>query len=160
MHCPRCRADDTKVVDSRETNDGAAIRRRRECISCQHRFTTFERCEHAPLTVVKSDGSKQPFDAAKIVAGVSAASKGRPVSADQVGQLAEDVEEALRLKGTDATSAEVGVEVLERLRALDDVAYLRFASVYKGFDGAEDFHRELVLLEKLHHGRAATGVDS
>lgn len=159
MHCPRCRADDTKVVDSRETNDGAAIRRRRECISCHHRFTTFERCEHVPLTVVKSDGSKQPFDASKIIAGVSAASKGRPVSVGQVATLAEDVEEALRLTGTEVTSAEVGLEVLERLRGLDDVAYLRFASVYKGFDGAEDFHRELVLLEKLHHGRAASSVD-
>lgn len=153
MHCPRCRADDTKVVDSRESADGTAIRRRRECVSCHHRFTTFERYEHVPLVVIKSDGSKQAFDPAKVVAGVSAASKGRPVSAEQISTLAEEVEEALRFTGQEVTSAAVGVEVLDRLRVIDDVAYLRFASVYKDFDAAEDFHRELDLLEKLHHDR-------
>ena len=103
--------------------------------------------------VVKSDGAKQPFDAAKVVAGVSAASKGRPVTAEQIANLAEEVEEALRLTGNEVSSAAVGVEVLDRLRTLDEVVYLRFASVYKSFDAAEDFHRELDLLEKLHHDR-------
>lgn len=150
VHCPHCRAADTKVVDSRETADGTAIRRRRECGSCHHRFTTFERYEPVHLMVVKSDGSKEQFDAAKIAAGVEAASKGRPVTAEQVARLTEAVEEVARIRGGEVTSAALGVDVLERLRDLDEVAYVRFASVYKNFDAAEDFHRELDLLEKRH----------
>jgi transcriptional repressor NrdR len=149
MRCPKCQADDTKVIDSREADDGAAIRRRRSCVACQQRFTTYERLEEVPLTVVKTSGQREPFDRAKIIAGVTAACKGRPVSTDQIEQLGEGIEEHARLSGGEVASTEIGVEVLNRLRGLDEVAYLRFASVYKGFDAAADFQRELVLLKKL-----------
>jgi transcriptional repressor NrdR len=149
MRCPKCQADDTKVIDSREAEEGTAIRRRRSCASCSHRFTTYERLDEVPLTVLKSNGQREPFDRVKIIAGVSAACKGRPVTAEQIEQLGEGIEEFARLRSPEITSTEVGVEVLERLRSLDEVAYLRFASVYKGFDAAADFQRELVLLKKL-----------
>ena len=149
MRCPRCQADDTKVIDSREAEEGTAIRRRRSCVACSYRFTTYERLDEVPLVVVKSFGGRESFDRAKIIAGVSAACKGRPVTAEQIDQLAEGIEEYARLQGSVITTAEIGVEVLDRLRCLDEVAYLRFASVYKGFDGAADFQRELVLLKKL-----------
>jgi transcriptional repressor NrdR len=89
MRCPKCHADDTKVIDSREAEDGAAIRRRRSCVACQQRFTTYERLEEVPLTVVKTSGQREPFDRAKIIAGVTAACKGRPVTAEQIDQLGE-----------------------------------------------------------------------
>ncbi|HSB85662.1 MAG TPA: transcriptional regulator NrdR [Ilumatobacteraceae bacterium] len=149
MRCPRCRADDTKVIDSREAEEGASIRRRRLCASCQHRFTTYERLEEVPMVVVKSSGSREPFDRAKIVAGIAAAAKGRPVTPEQIEQLSIELEDHSRLQGNEITSAELGVEVLERLRSLDVVTYLRFASVYKNFDAAADFQRELVLLKRL-----------
>ncbi|MEN9643555.1 MAG: transcriptional repressor NrdR [Actinomycetota bacterium] len=149
MRCPKCQADDTKVIDSREAEDGTVIRRRRSCVACSQRFTTYERFEEVPLVVVKSDGQREPFDRAKIIAGVSAACKGRPVTAEQIEQLGEGIEEYARLRGPEIPSTEVGVEVLDRLRSLDEVAYLRFASVYKNFDAAADFQRELVLLKKL-----------
>lgn len=140
------------MIDSRDADEGAAIRRRRSCIACRHRFTTYERFEEVPVVVVKSRGGREPFDRAKIVAGVTAAAKGRPVTAEQIEQLAEGIEDHARLHGAEIASAELGREVLERLRCLDEVAYLRFASVYKNFDAAADFQRELVLLEKLQHG--------
>ncbi|HAP75918.1 MAG TPA: transcriptional regulator NrdR [Acidimicrobiaceae bacterium] len=149
MRCPRCRVDDTKVIDSREADEGTAIRRRRSCLACGHRFTTYERLEEVPLMVSKSGGGREPFDRAKVIAGVSAACKGRPVSAEQIEQLGEAIEEHARLQGNDITAAEIGMAVLDRLRGLDEVAYLRFASVYKDFDAAADFQRELVLLKKL-----------
>ena len=148
VRCAGCGAEDTKVIDSRMTDEGSAIRRRRQCPDCGRRFTTFERVEEVPLTVRKTDGRRQSFDRAKIVGGVRSAVKGRPVSDEQIDALAEAVEEAVRLDGPDVTSVQVGYAVLERLRALDEVGYLRFASVYKGFDQASDFHRELELLEK------------
>ncbi len=154
MRCPRCRADDTKVIDSREADDGAAIRRRRSCVQCSHRFTTYERLEEAPLMVVKTGGGRQPFDRSKIIAGVSAAAKGRPVTREQIELLAEEVEDQVRVHQGDITSAVIGHAVLDRLRALDEVVYLRFASVYKAFDGASDFQRELVLLKKLQSSPA------
>jgi transcriptional repressor NrdR len=149
MRCPRCRADDTKVIDSREAEEGLAIRRRRSCVACSHRFTTYERLEEVPMVVVKSSGSREPFDRAKIVAGITAAAKGRPVTPEQIEQLSIELEDHSRLQGNEITSAELGVEVLERLRSLDVVTYLRFASVYKNFDAAADFQRELVLLKRL-----------
>jgi len=149
MHCPSCHFDDTKVIDSRVSDEGAAIRRRRLCPQCGHRFTTYERLEELPLTVVKTHGGRQPFDRAKVVAGVQAATKGRPVTGDQIEALAEQVEDEVRLLGNEVTSAMVGVAVLDRLRELDEVAYLRFASVYKNFDEAGDFVEELQLLQKL-----------
>jgi transcriptional repressor NrdR len=148
VRCPSCASVDDKVVDSRLAEDGAAIRRRRECLTCSRRFTTFERVEDVPLVVVKRSGHRTPFERAKIVAGLRAATKNRPVTADQLESLAAEVEEALRLEGPELTSQQIGLAVLERLRALDDVAYLRFASVYKGFEDAGDFEREVGLLTK------------
>ncbi len=148
MHCPVCRADDTKVVDSRLAEEGSAVRRRRHCLSCAHRFTTFERVDEVPLVVVKGDGRSQPFDRGKIVAGIAAATKGRNVDAGLIEHVAETIEDAVRLQGSEVTSAQIGVAVLDRLRTIDEVAYLRFASVYKNFDAAADFHREIELLSK------------
>jgi transcriptional repressor NrdR len=148
VRCPRCSSTDDKVVDSRSAEDGAAIRRRRECLACARRFTTYERLEEIPFTVVKRSGQREPFDQAKIVAGVRAASKNRPVSTQQMDQLAAEIEDTLRLQGHEVSSERVGLAVLDRLRTLDEVAYLRFASVYKGFSGALDFEREAGLLKK------------
>jgi transcriptional repressor NrdR len=140
--------DDDRVVDSRQADDGAAIRRRRECLGCGRRFTTFERVEEVPLWVVKRSGEREPFDRDKVVAGVRAASKNRPVDEDEFSALAQRVEDGLRAVATEATSQQVGVAVLEQLEALDKVAYLRFASVYKGFEDVGDFQREVGLLTK------------
>ena len=149
VYCPACQADETKVVDSRVAEEGAAVRRRRECLACGHRFTTFERVDEVPLVVVKSDGTRRSFDRRKIARGVAAASKGRSMDDARIDQLATEVEDEMRLHGGEVTSAQIGVAVLERLRTIDEIAYLRFASVYKDFDVAADFHRELELLSKL-----------
>ncbi len=158
VHCPACHAVDTKVVDSRLAEEGAAIRRRRQCLGCRHRFTTFERVDHVPLTVLKSDGSREPFDRAKLIAGLRAATKGRAVDERRLDALATSVEDAARLHGSEVPSATIGVAVLDELRSVDDVAYLRFASVYKDFDAAADFHREIELLEKAAPRRGGPGV--
>ena len=140
---------DDKVVDSRAAEDGAAIRRRRECLNCRQRYTTYERVEEVAVVVVKRSGDRQPFDRAKVAAGVRAAAKNRPVTESDMDDLAADVEEAVRLLGQqEVSSQQVGVAVLDRLRGLDEVAYLRFASVYKAFSGALDFQREAGLLTK------------
>jgi transcriptional repressor NrdR len=150
VHCPSCRAADTKVVDSRLAQEGASVRRRRQCLSCAHRFTTFERVDEVRLVVLKSNGVTEPFDRSKIAHGVRSATKGRSVSDDQIAQLAVDVEDEIRLGGGgEVSSGRLGLAVLERLRTLDEVAYLRFASVYKNFDAAADFQSELELLRKL-----------
>ena len=149
MHCPTCHADDTKVVDSRLAAEGVAIRRRRQCLGCGYRFTTYERVEELPLVVTKSDGATQPFDRDKIVHGLRAATKGRHVDDVAIAELASAVEDELRLDGGEATSSRIGLAVLERLRFVDEVAYLRFASVYKNFDAAADFQSELELLKKM-----------
>lgn len=146
MRCPACSSLDDKVVDSRLADDGAAIRRRRECLACGRRFTTFERTEEAPLVVVKRSGDREPFARTKIVAGMQSAAKNRPVTVEQMDELAAELEEAVRSRGGQATSEEIGLSVLERLRELDEVAYLRFASVYKGFSDVGDFEREAGLL--------------
>ena len=148
MRCPSCLSLDDKVVDSRLADDGAAIRRRRECLQCGRRTTTFERIEEVPVIVEKRSGHREPFDRAKVVAGVRAATKNRPVSDEAIDALAAEVEEALRLDGGVVATQQVGLEVLNRLRHLDDVAYVRFASVYKGFEDLEDFQREVGLLTK------------
>jgi transcriptional repressor NrdR len=146
VRCPWCGHPDDKVVDSRASDKGAAIRRRRECLRCGRRFTTFERAEEIALTVVKRGGAKEPFDRGKVAAGVMKAIKNRPVTEEEVDHLVERVEEKLRRKGPVVTTQEVGLEVLSLLRRLDDVAYLRFASVYKDFQELTDFERELGLL--------------
>lgn len=147
-----CHAGDTKVVDSRLTEEGAAVRRRRQCVSCAHRFTTFERVDEVPLVVVKRDGRTEPFDRGKIVAGILAATKGRNIAPEVAEQIAESIEDGVRLQGSAVTSTQLGLAVLDRLRTLDEVAYLRFASVYKNFDAAADFHREIELLTKSAQG--------
>ena len=149
MRCPWCSADDDRVVDSRPAVGGAAIRRRRECGACRRRYTTFERIEDVGLVVVKRDGSRDAFDRAKLEGGILKAIKNRPVSPEQVERVMGRVEERLRRKGPEVTSQAVGVEVLANLAKLDQVAYMRFASVYKDFQEITDFERELdVLLEK------------
>jgi transcriptional repressor NrdR len=149
MFCPTCRASETKVVDSRLAEEGSSIRRRRQCLTCASRFTTYERVDEVPLVVVKSNGLHMAFDRSKIESGVIAASKGRAVSVEQIQQLATAVEDEARLLGGEVTTAQIGLAVLERLRSVDEVAYLRFASVYKDFDAAADFHREIELLSKM-----------
>jgi transcriptional repressor NrdR len=139
---------DDKVIDSRATDDGSAVRRRRECLACSTRFTTYERLEETPLVVLKSTGAEEPFDRTKIVAGVLLAVKGRPVEAATIDNLAADVEDIARLEGSPVTSERIGRAVLELLARIDGVSALRFASVYKGFDDASDFQRELTLLTK------------
>ena len=148
MRCPSCAAVDDKVVDSRVADDGAAIRRRRECLTCGRRFTTYERVEEVPLAVVKRSGETQPFDRAKVVAGIRSACKNRPVTAEAMEALAAEVEERMRMEGGEVKSEQVGLAVLDLLRHLDDVAYVRFASVYKGFEDLGDFTREVGLLKK------------
>ncbi|CAB4885806.1 unannotated protein [freshwater metagenome] len=153
MFCPSCHADDTKVIDSRVADEGCAVRRRRLCPNCSHRFTTYERLEELPLMVVKTHGGRQLFDRSKLMAGVQAACKGRPVTAEQIETLSESVEDEARMRGNEVSSVVVGLAALDRLRELDEVAYLRFASVYKNFDAARDFAQELQLLQKLQSDR-------
>ena len=148
MRCPSCAHLDDKVVDSRQADDGSAIRRRRECLGCGARFNTFERLEEVPLTVLKRSGDRVPFDRSKIVRGIASAAKGRPVDEAAIAAAVADLEEQLRLVGPEVTSEQVGLAVLECLRELDQVAYVRFASVYKGFDNPADFQREIRLLTK------------
>lgn len=148
MRCPWCGNDEDKVVDSRPAEGGETIRRRRQCLSCGRRYTTFERVEELGLLVTKSDGTKEPWDREKMVAGVRKAIVNRPVSEEQVAKLADRVESRLRRKGPVITSQQVGLEVLQHLQKLDQVAYLRFASVYKDFQEITDFERELGTLLK------------
>ena len=141
MHCPFCRHPDSRVVDSRETDEGQAIRRRRSCPECGRRFTTVET---AVLAVVKRSGVTEPFSREKVVKGVRRACQGRAVDDDALNLLAQQVEDAVRATGSpEVLSNEVGLAILGPLRDLDEVAYLRFASVYRGFTSAEDFEREI-----------------
>ncbi|MGC5047753.1 transcriptional regulator NrdR [Micrococcus porci] len=137
MHCPYCRHEDSRVVDSRSLEDGSAIRRRRQCQACGKRFTTMET---TALTVVKRSGVAEPFDRSKVINGVRKACQGRPVSSDDLAVLAQEVEEAVRASGNAEVDAhEVGLAILGPLRRLDQVAYLRFASVYRDFESLSDF---------------------
>jgi transcriptional repressor NrdR len=149
MRCPYCGVDEDKVVDSRAADEGGAIRRRRECLACSRRYTTYERIEELPLTVVKRSGEIVPFDRAKVAQGISEAAKNRPIDDASIDAVALAIEEHLRTIGVEVSSEQVGLAVLEQLRLLDTVAYLRFASVYKGFEDASDFEREVELLEGL-----------
>lgn len=145
VHCPFCRHPDTRVIDSRSTDDGAAIRRRRTCPECGRRFTTQET---VLLMVSKRSGVTEPFSRDKVVAGVRRACQGRPVSEDSLAQLGQRVEEAIRAKGAaEIPSNEVGLAILGPLRDLDEVAYLRFASVYRGFESLADFEAEISQLK-------------
>jgi len=147
VNCPFCEHGETKVVDSRVAGRGA-IRRRRECLVCSQRFTTFERVEETPLHVVKRDGSRQPFDRAKLLAGLTRACVKRPVSLEQIERAAVTIEVGLRNGVRDEVEASrIGDEALTVLRDLDRVAYVRFASVYRDFQDVDEFKRELVRLE-------------
>lgn len=148
VRCPFCSADDDRVVDSRLAEDGVAIRRRRECANCAQRYTTFERIEEIGLYVIKRSGEREPFAREKIMSGVRSAAKNRPVDDDVLEGVVVVVEESMRLLNRDVTSEEIGMATLEALREIDDVAYVRFASVYKGFEGTEDFAREIGMLVK------------
>lgn len=148
MRCPYCRENDDKVVDSRVAEDAAAIRRRRECLSCGRRFTTYERVEDVSLLVQKRSGVTEPFDRAKLRAGIERAATGRLDEAT-IDAIVSDIDEELRSEGSQPVGSDrVGLAVLEHLRALDPVAYLRFASVYKGFEDLADFEREVGELQK------------
>ena len=148
MYCPYCRHPDSRVIDSRTSDDGAAIRRRRACPACGRRFTTQET---VILTVAKRSGVTEPFNRDKIVRGVRRACQGRPVSEDQLALLAQQVEDAIRSRGSgEIPSHEVGLAILGPLRDLDEVAYLRFASVYRGFESLADFEDEIAALRAAH----------
>ena len=148
MRCPWCGHIEDKVVDSRPAEGDDAIRRRRECLSCGRRFTTFERVDRLGLMVVKRDGEREPYDREKVLAGVRKAFGNREVAEQDLRRFADRIEARLRRKGPEVTSQQVGVEVLQGLQKLDKVAYMRFASVYKDFQDIGDFERELGLLEK------------
>ncbi|MFD1212484.1 transcriptional regulator NrdR [Arthrobacter sp. GCM10027362] len=155
MYCPFCRNPDSRVVDSRVTDDGSAIRRRRQCSECGRRFTTLETTS---LTVIKRSGAGEPFSRSKIISGVRKACQGRPVSDDDLALLAQEVEETVRASGAAEINAhEVGLAILGPLKKLDLVAYLRFASVYQGFDSLEDFE---AAIEQLRNETATTAGGS
>ena len=148
MRCPFCHNADSRVIDSREADEGATTRRRRSCQKCNRRFTTVE---EAVLAVVKRSGVSEPFNRTKVVAGVRRACQGRPVDEDQLQLLAQQVEDAIRASGAaEVPSHEVGLAILGPLRELDEVAYLRFASVYRAFDSLEDFEKEIGDLRTRH----------
>ncbi|MBC7550311.1 MAG: transcriptional repressor NrdR [Cellulomonas sp.] len=153
MHCPFCHHSDSRVVDSRTSDDGSSIRRRRQCPQCNRRFTTVET---ASLSVVKRSGATEPFSREKIITGVRKACQGRPVNEDDLALLAQRVEENIRSTGSAELDAyEIGLTILGPLRDLDEVAYLRFASVYQGFDSLEDFEAAITLLRAEHEAAAA-----
>lgn len=151
MNCPFCRDADSRVVDSRATEDGASIRRRRQCSSCGRRFTTME---SPSLNIVKRSGASEPFSRSKVITGVRKACQGRPVSDDDLAVLAQRVEDTIRQSGSaEVASGEVGLAILGPLRDLDEVAYLRFASVYRDFSSLADFEKEI---ETLRHDAGLT----
>ncbi|MGW4896578.1 transcriptional regulator NrdR [Kitasatospora sp. NPDC004240] len=144
MHCPFCRHSDSRVVDSRTTEDGSSIRRRRQCPDCSRRFTTVET---AALMVIKRSGVTEPFSREKVISGVRKACQGRPVTEDALAQLGQKVEECVRASGSaELTTHDVGLAILGPLKQLDVVAYLRFASVYQAYDGLEDFEAAIAEL--------------
>lgn len=156
MICPFCGHGDTKVVDSRDTNDGKAIRRRRECEKCQARFSTYEEMEIMRLTVLKRDGTKQEYDRKKIEIGIRKALEKRPVSEEKISKAIGDIEYEIQARdGNQISTKEIGKMILDKLKELDDVGYLRFASVYKSFKTADSFRREM---EKMSaQGGSASG---
>jgi len=154
MHCPFCRHPDSRVVDSRTSDDGLSIRRRRQCPECGRRFSTLET---ASLSVIKRSGVTEPFSREKIAAGVRKACQGRPVTDQDLAQLAQRVEETIRQTGASQVEAnEIGLATLEPLRELDEIAYLRFASVYQAFEGLDDFE---AAIRDLREQKTSTGEE-
>lgn len=144
MKCPFCGQEKDKVVDSRPAQDGRSVRRRRECESCGKRFTTYEYIEEVPLIVIKNDGRREPFDRQKLQRGIELACKKRPISAETIASIVEEIEEELQnLSKTEITSKVVGEKVMRKLKDLDEVAYVRFASVYHKFKDINEFMKEV-----------------
>ncbi len=144
MKCPYCGYLESKVIDTRPTEDGSSIRRRRECLECSKRYTTYEKVETLPIMVVKKDDSREPFDKDKIISGLVRATQKRPVSVSQMNAIADDIERSISNRMvTEITSDEIGNMVLERLRGVDEVAYVRFASVYRQFKDINTFFEEI-----------------
>jgi transcriptional repressor NrdR len=153
LRCPRCNEGGTRVIDSRDLEGGSTIRRRRECEACAYRFTTYERPEGARLTVLKRDGSRQDFDRAKLTAGLMRALEKRPVTIARVEQAVDDIESQLRARGeAEVTSKEIGRLATEALRDIDQLAYIRFASVYHSYEDISTLKREV---DRLMRQRAA-----
>lgn len=149
MRCPFCGFLESKVIDSRESKKGISIRRRRECLSCKRRFTTYEKIEEIPYMVVKKDGTRQPFDSQKLLRGMMKSCEKRPIQISQLEEIVEEIESLLQERpDKEIGVAEIGELVMDRLRELDKVAYVRFASVYREFKGVDEFHRELEDLMK------------
>jgi transcriptional repressor NrdR len=161
MRCPFCGTDEDKVIETRVSKDGSEIRRRRECEGCKRRFTTYERIEESMPLVIKTDGRREPFDRNKIVHGMQAAVAKRPVSRDQVSALALEIEREISELGlTEIPSREIGERVLPKLRALDQVAYVRFASIYRDFRDLDGFAKELEQLRGEDTGPHRKRTDS
>jgi transcriptional repressor NrdR len=155
MKCPYCNRGDSKVIDSRDVSD--AIRRRRECLECGARFTTYERMQTAPMLVVKKDGRREEFSRDKIVSGIRKACAKRPVSQETIEQMVDDIEDQLRKSGKgEVTAPVIGDMVMERLRQLDGVAYIRFASVYRDFADIDEIREEMETYAKLNALRRDT----
>jgi len=149
MRCPYCGFLESKVIDSRESKKGISIRRRRECLSCKRRFTTYEKIEEIPYMVVKKDGTRQPFDAQKLLKGMMKSCEKRPIQISQLEEIVEEIESLLQERpDKEIGVAEIGQLVMDRLKDLDKVAYVRFASVYREFGDVAEFRRELEDLMK------------
>lgn len=144
MHCPKCHHNNSRVIDSRQTDDGRTIRRRRECESCGYRFTTFERIEETPLLVIKKNGAREEFNREKILRGIIRSAEKRPVSMEQMEQIVDHVETKIRELGeNEVSSTQIGEFVMEDLKDVDEIAYIRFASVYRQFKDMSVFLKEL-----------------
>ncbi|MEK6856476.1 MAG: transcriptional regulator NrdR [Nanoarchaeota archaeon] len=144
MKCPYCGHNETKVVDKRETGEFDITRRRRECLKCEKRFTTYERIERVDLNVIKKDGRKEPFDKEKIRRGILRACEKRPVTLEQIDKVVDGIESDLRkLKSIEIKTEKIGEKIIQALKKLDKVAYIRFASVYRSFDDVKDFEKEI-----------------
>lgn len=149
MRCPKCKKDNDKVIDSRSAGEGTIIRRRRECVECGYRFTTYERLEEEPLRVVKKDGARVTFDREKIKRGLMRACEKRPIAIETIERLVQEVEDVIQQKfDREVDSSFIGEEVMKRLSKIDQVAYVRFASVYRKFNDAGDFAREIEALNR------------
>ncbi|MFH1440098.1 MAG: transcriptional regulator NrdR [Candidatus Woesearchaeota archaeon] len=149
MKCPFCKSEDTKVVDKRETEDSAVTRRRRECLSCEKRFTTYERVEMSNILVIKKDGKREQFDREKVKRGIIRACEKRDVTMEDIDNIVNDVEQKLRnMETTEVKSKAIGELIMKRLRKIDKVAYIRFASVYKDFEDVDSFKEAIEKLVK------------
>lgn len=149
MKCPFCNHSESKVIDSRESKKGLSIRRRRECISCKKRFTTYEKIEEIPYMVVKKDGSRQPFDSQKLLRGLLKACEKRPIPVRKLEEIVEEIENKVQERADkEIKASEIGLFVMDRLKELDKVAYVRFASVYREFKDVVEFKQELESLLK------------